>query len=140
MMTEESTTPDLVEVGRRFVEAVNRRDYDAVMRFYAPDAVWESMGMAARIEGAAAIRGFYEDFIGAYEEHRSEQEEVLDLGNGVAFSVIVQEGRLAGSTAYVRMRSGAVTTWADGLITHHMNYTHVDEARAAAEGLAQERE
>ena len=139
-MSQESTTPDLVELGRRFVEAGNRRDIDAVMSHFAPDPVWESMGMATRFEGVAAIRGFYEDFIGAYEEYRAEPEEILDLGNGVTFSVIVQQGRFVGSTAHVRMRFGAVTTWADGLIKHTTNSTDVDEARAAAERLAGERE
>jgi ketosteroid isomerase-like protein len=137
-ISEESTTPDLVELGRRFVEAGNRRDIDAVMSHFAPDPVWESMGMATSFEGVAAIRGFYEDFYGAYEEYRVEPEEILDLGNGVTFSVIVQQGRVVGSTAHVRMRFGAVTTWADGLIKRNTSYTDVDEARAAAERLAEE--
>jgi ketosteroid isomerase-like protein len=138
-MAEESTTPDLVELGRRFVEAASSRDLDAMLSFYGPDPVWESMGMATRFEGVAAIRGFYEDFQGAYEEFRAELEEMIDLGNGVTFSVIVQQGRFVGSTVHVRMRFGAVTTWADGLIKHTTNYTDVDEARAAAERLAEER-
>src|SRR6476646_6049143 len=138
-MSEESTTPHLVELGRRFVEAGNRRDIDAVMSHFAPNPVWESMGMATRFEGVAAIRGFYEDFIGAYEEYWAEPEEILDLGNGVTFSVIAQQGRFVGSTARVQMRFGAVTTWADGLIKHSTNYTDIDEARAAAERLAEER-
>jgi len=138
-MSEESPTPDLVELGRRFVEAASSRDVDTMLSFYGPDPVWESMGMATRFEGVAAIRGFYEDFLGAYEEFRAEPEETIELGKGVTFSVIVQQGRFAGSTAHVRMRFGAVTTWADGLIKHTTNYTDVDEARAAAERLAGER-
>jgi hypothetical protein len=38
-VAEESTTPDLVELVRLLNEAFNRRDWDAVERFYAPDAV-----------------------------------------------------------------------------------------------------
>jgi hypothetical protein len=38
-MPEESTSPDLVELNRRFVEAWNRRDVEAVMNSFAPDAV-----------------------------------------------------------------------------------------------------
>ena len=37
-MSEESTTPDLVELTRLAFEAVNQRDIDAVMSFFAPDA------------------------------------------------------------------------------------------------------
>ena len=35
-MSEESTTPDLVELARRASEAANSRDVDALMAFYAP--------------------------------------------------------------------------------------------------------
>src|SRR5690242_19280992 len=38
---EESTTPDLVELTRLAFEAENQRDIDAVMSFFAPDAVYE---------------------------------------------------------------------------------------------------
>jgi len=39
-MTEESTTPDLVEKVRVMLEAADRADFDAALAFYAPDAVW----------------------------------------------------------------------------------------------------
>jgi ketosteroid isomerase-like protein len=138
-MSEESTTPDLVELTRRFIETGNRRDLDAGMSFFAPESVWESTGMATSFEGVAAIRGFFEDFTGAYEEYRVEPEEILEVGNGVTFSVIAQQGRPVGSTAHVQMRFAAVTTWVDGLIERSTNYTDIDEARAAAERLAEER-
>ena len=38
-MLEASTTPDLVELTRRVMEAANRHDLDAVMR---PDFYWDS--------------------------------------------------------------------------------------------------
>jgi ketosteroid isomerase-like protein len=37
-MAEESTTPDLVEITRRGVDAVNRRDFDTLMSYAAPPA------------------------------------------------------------------------------------------------------
>ena len=40
-MPEESTTPDLVELVREAVAAGSRRDLDALMSFYARDAVWD---------------------------------------------------------------------------------------------------
>lgn len=120
------------------LEAGNRRDLDAVMSFFAPDAVWGGRELGD-VEGIAAIRGFFEDFIAAYEEYGIEREEILDLGNGVVFGVVVQQGRLAGSTAHVHARLALVTTWVDGLIERNTNYTDIDEGRAAAERLAQER-
>ena len=53
-MTKESTTPDLVELVRKQLEAVNRRDLDAVMSFYAPDSVWESPPLGTSFTGLAA--------------------------------------------------------------------------------------
>ena len=50
-----------------------------------------------------------------------------------------QRGRLPGSTGWVQTRIADVVTWAGGLIERQTAYTDVDEARAAAERLAQER-
>jgi ketosteroid isomerase-like protein len=85
-MAEESTTPDVVELVRRVAEAANRLDFDAVMSFYAPDAVWEGRASGMTFEGRTAIRGFYEGMAVAYEEFEWRSEEILDLGNGVGFS------------------------------------------------------
>jgi hypothetical protein len=41
-MSQESTTPDLVELTRRAFEAANRRDLDAVSSFFASDTVFEA--------------------------------------------------------------------------------------------------
>jgi len=138
-MPEESTTPDVVELAREAFEAAGRRDFDVFMSIYAPDAVLESMGMGTSFEGVAAIRGFFEDFTGAYEEYGVEPEEILDLGNGVVFGVIVQQGRPVGSSAHVQMRFASVAVFAEGMLARHTLYTDIDEARAAAERLAEER-
>ena len=138
-MPEESTTPDLVVLTRRWFEAANRRDVDAAASFYAPDAVHESVGMGASFEGVAAIREYLGDFVGAYDEFGVEAEEILDLGNGVVFAVLIQKARLVGGSGEVRLRYAAVGVWADGLVVRVTNYTDVDEARAAAERLAESR-
>jgi ketosteroid isomerase-like protein len=77
-----------------------RRDFDAMMSFFAPDAVWDlSSAGIGRFEGTAAIRSFHEDWIGSYEEYENELE-VQDLGNDVSFVVLSLEcvdlvGRMA---------------------------------------------
>ena len=67
-------------------------------------------------------------------------EEIRDLGDGVTFAVILQRGRVVGSSGSVQLRYASVAEWIDGLIVHNTTYTDIDEARAAAERLAQERE
>jgi ketosteroid isomerase-like protein len=99
----------------------------------------ELMGMGTRFEGVAAIRGFVEDWLGGYEEYESEAEEVVDLGSGVTSCVVVQKGRPVGSSGVVEQRSACVTTFAEGLVVRTTLNTDVDEGRAAAERLAQER-
>ena len=138
-MPEKSTTPDLVELAREAFEAADCGDFDVFVSIYAPDAVLESMGMGTSFEGVAAIRGFFEDFTSAYEEYGVEPEEILDLGNGVVFGVIVQQGRLVGSSAHVQMRFASVAVFADGVIVRNTLYTDIDEARAAAERLVEAR-
>jgi ketosteroid isomerase-like protein len=137
-MPEESTTPDLVELVGRALEAANRLDLDAVMSSFAVDAVFEGRALGDIFEGQAAIRAFVEGWFGTYEELEYGLEEVRDLGNGVVFTVVVQNGRPAGSAGHVRQREGWVFVWVGGLIVR-LTISEVDEGRAAGERLAQER-
>jgi ketosteroid isomerase-like protein len=133
----ESTTPDLVALARRPYEAFNRRDFDLMMSVYGPDTVYE-MGFGF-LHGSAAIREFYEDWTGDYEDFEVDLEDVLDLGNGVTMAVALLRGRLADSSGFLELRFAAVATWRDGLIERVATYTDIDQARAAAEHLADER-
>ena len=137
---EESTTPDLEELIRGSVEAVNERDYDRAMTIFASGVVWDTspIGLGA-YEGREAVRAFFEDWIGTFEEWEVELEEFCDLGNGVVFYVQVHSGRPAGGTGFLELRHGYTATWADGLIEAVVVQADIDEARAAAERLAQER-
>jgi len=129
-MPGDSTTSDLTERMERSVEAFNAGDFDLAASFYA------SVGV---LEGREAIRGFFEDWHGTYEDFTFELEEVRDLGNGVAFSVVRQGGRLAGAAGRIHDRFALVFTWADGLVQTETNFTDIDEARAAAQQLAEQR-
>ena len=135
-MSKEFTTPDPVELVRKQLEALDRGDLDGVMSSVAEDAVLD--GRADLIEGRAAIRGFLEEWFGAYEELDFELEEITQLGGGVVFAVVTQDGRLVGTDGHIRQREGWVYLCAGGLIAR-LTTSEVDEARAAAERLAEER-
>ena len=139
-MSEESTTPDLVELARLSVETASTGDLDAIMAFYTPDTVWDMspLGMG-RFEGQAAVRGFMADWLASYEEWELQVLEVQDVGNAVTLGVLVQNGRPVGSSGEVELRYAAVNEWEDGKIARITNYTDIDEARTAAQRLAQER-
>ncbi len=139
-MSEESTTPDLVELTRRVFEASSRHDVDAARSFYAPDAVFDLSDVAlGTFEGVAAIASFLEDWWGTWGDHLTEAEEVVDLGHGVVFSRVWEDGRMAGSDSHVQQRRGWVVVWVEDVILRATAYLDIDEARAAAERLAEER-
>ena len=106
---------------------------------FAPDAVMDGRALGDHFEGRAAIRSFIEDWFGVYEELEFGLEEVHDLGKGVVFAVVTQNGRPVGSAGHVQQREGWVYVWVGGLIAQ-FTISDIDEARAAAERLAQERE
>jgi hypothetical protein len=56
-----------------------------------------------------------------------------------AFVVLSQRDRLPDTTGWIPDRLTVVSTWADDVIQRTTSYTDIDEARAAAERLAQER-
>jgi ketosteroid isomerase-like protein len=138
LMPDESTTPDLMERIRVIFEAIPRRDWDAILAFYAPDAVWQSPGVG-KFEGHAAMRGIWDDWSGLYEDWRVDLDEGHDLGNGVVLASVTMRGRLSGSGGEVRERAAWVYEWVDGLIERVTAHSDIDEARAAAERLAQVR-
>ena len=139
-MPEESTTPDLEEIWRKSIEAANRGDIDAVSSTFRPDAVWDASALGlGTYQGRAAIRARLEEWMGSFEGYEIVGEEFRDLGNGVTLTVAFQKGHPLGSTGFVELRYAAISIWADGLIERAATYTDIDEARAAAERLAQER-
>jgi ketosteroid isomerase-like protein len=85
------------------------------------------------------MRKFWEDLTEPFEDFEFESEDFHDLGSGVTFGVLVQRGRPHGSDGFVESRLGVAAIWIDGRVARATSYQDVDEARAAAERLAQER-
>jgi ketosteroid isomerase-like protein len=139
-VSQENATPDLERIAREIIEAVNRGDIDAAMAGFRPDAVWDStaVGLGTH-EGLAAIRRHVEDWMRSYEHLEIVMEEFCDLGNGVTFGVHLLKGRPVGSTGYVQLRDAVVAVLAEAKIERFTTYLDLDEGRAAAEWLAQER-
>jgi ketosteroid isomerase-like protein len=138
-MPEKPAMPDLTLLAQ-WLSVVGDRDVEARMSLFAPDAVWDmSQGGVGVIEGREEIRAFFKEWLGAYVEYEQAVEEIQDLGNGVAFAVLLQRGRPAGSSGWVEFRDARVLLWADGLLERVNLFLDIDEARAAAERLAGER-
>jgi ketosteroid isomerase-like protein len=143
-MSEESTTPGFEETIRRASEAFNRRDFDAALSMYTTDAVWEftSLGfgvLEGPLVGQEAMRKFLENLTEAFEDLEWESEDVHDLGGGVTLGVLVTRSRPHASDAFVETRIGVVAIWREGRVARVTSYQDFDQARAAAERLAQGR-
>jgi hypothetical protein len=139
-MCEESTARDLVALTRSLYEAASRRDCDAVMGFFGPEPVWETT--LVTLDGSSAIHERLEEWFGAFDELEFELEEILDLGNGVTFTVVSQRARPAGSSSrggYMQRQEALIGVWHEGMVTRATTLLDIDEARAAAEHLAEER-
>jgi hypothetical protein len=80
-----------------------------------------------------------EDWRRSWEDYRYEEEELLDLGHGVLLSIVRESARLVGGNGRVDQRVAHLIIWATGKIEWYKHYPDIDEARAAAERLAQKR-
>lgn len=139
-MSEQSAVLDLVALARATLEAADRRDFDAVMTFHAEDAVWDASSTGVGVfDGLPAVRGFLEDWYGAFAQWRGEPEEMLDVGDGVVFALIRWDGRPVGSDSSTSVRGALVFQFAAAMIVRVTVYTRagIEQARAEAERLAQ---
>jgi len=137
-MPQDSTAPDLIGSTLRVIEAVNRRDLSALTLAAVPDVVWDSPPLGTTLRGIAAVRGFLEDYLAAFEEYRQDVEEIIDLGHGILYAVLRQEVRPVRGTARIESRLAWIAEWVDGRIVRVATYYDVAEARSAAERLARE--
>ena len=135
----EGSTPDLIGLARLLNEAINRRDWDAVESFYSPDAVDVGVEALGTFEGATTIRGYYEDAASSLDDFHVETQEIIDFGNGVTFAVVLITGHPVGSSGEVRIRYGSVASWTGAVVERLTAFMDIDEGRAAAERLAEER-
>jgi len=139
-MPEEDTAPDLLELVAKQLDAVNRRDAEALASLAAPDVVYDTSPSGFGVyEGQEAVGAFITGYWDLFEELRFELEEALEMGNGVTFSVNRQYARPVGSSAQVEAREAHLTEWLDGKIERVTVYIDIDEARAAGERLAASR-
>jgi hypothetical protein len=140
-MSEDSTTPDLVELTRQWIETDSYDEWAAFAEHWcAPDvgldAAHDGLGP---FEGLAAVLAFLKEYWLTWEDHHHYAEGVLDLGHGVVYSVIREHGRMRGSDAYVESTNAWVFLWVQGRAVRCTFYKDIDEARAAAERLAEKR-
>jgi ketosteroid isomerase-like protein len=112
-------TLDVVE---RFNDAFNRHDVDAVMALMTTDCVFENTMPppdGERFKGAAAVRGFWQQFFASTPGARFEAEEIFATGDRAVVRwifhwddrgghvrgvdiITVRDGKVAEKLAYVK--------------------------------------
>ncbi|HEY4428239.1 MAG TPA: nuclear transport factor 2 family protein [Solirubrobacteraceae bacterium] len=128
------------ELTRLSFEAADSGDFDRMISFYGPDSVFDmSPWGLGTYSGLSAIRAFFEDWIGAFDEFEMKLEEVEDLGGGLVFAVARQDALPAGARTWLQLRHGAVAQWEGGVAVRVTNYPDLDEAREKARQLAASR-
>ena len=143
-MAEKPVASDPVALTWRRWDEASRGEFDLVIggAEYAPDAVLDTAGYGmGTFAGRDAIRGFLSEWINSFDDLKMRADEMLGIGDTIVLIVYHQEGRPLGGTNYVRVRSAIVEEWEDGMLARSTIYTEaeIDEARAAAERLAEER-
>jgi ketosteroid isomerase-like protein len=136
-MSEKSSAAELT---RRVFACANDADFDAMMSFFGPDSVWDvaPWGLGTHA-GLTSIRHFLEGWIGSFDEYHVIVEEMVAFGNGVVLAIATQYGHSAHTRGELRLRYAPVFVWADGVAVRVTHYRDIDEARAAAERLAESR-
>jgi uncharacterized protein (TIGR02246 family) len=78
------TTDSTRAVIERFNEAFNRHDADAVMRLMTADCIFENTNPApdgARLEGAVAVRAYWQKFFTSNPDAQFETEDIIVAGD-----------------------------------------------------------
>ena len=128
------------ELTKRSFEAADSGDFDRMISFYGPQSVFDMAPWGlGTYTGLAAIRAFFEDWIGAFDEFEMKLEAMEDLGDGLVFAVAWQLARPAGGRSHLRLRHAAIAEWRDGVAVRVTNYPDIEQARGIARRLADSR-
>jgi hypothetical protein len=139
-MPDQSPNADVVDLTRAFCMAGGSVEEE--MGFYGPDPVYDVSPMGIGVfRGRAAIRRFLAEWMSSYDGYQEDVQEVIDFGNGIAFAAVRESGRPTGGAVDTRTHStyGFVIVWIDQKIARITAYPDINDARAAAEGLAEQR-
>lgn len=122
-----------------FIEAYNRRDFDAAVEHFDPEVDWvlPAHESSDSCKGPDEIRRFWEGLDDTFEELRLDPQESVDAGDRVAVRLrYYGRGKASGVELDTELYH-QVTTFRDGKIVRFEYFTSWPEARAAA-GVGQE--
>jgi ketosteroid isomerase-like protein len=127
-----------VEIVRQCADALDRRDYDAVLKHLAPDCELDASSNLGEWRGVHRghdqFRQVWRSFFEPWESSWTEIDEVIDAGDRV---VVCSTVHLRGRDGIeVTAKQSFVFTLRDGVITHVASLNERAEALKAA-GLSE---
>lgn len=121
-----------VEYVRRWAEALNRHDLDALVEGAAPEFEWvvaREHPDATTHRGIEATLEYLGEWIGMLPDFHVEIEEIEERGDRILV-VIHLTGSGAGSGAGTEVRTAMISTFRDGRPVRTEEYLDPEEARA----------
>jgi ketosteroid isomerase-like protein len=137
-MPEESTTPDLVELVRRFHEAFHQRDADTAVGLLAPDFVYRPIATfpdSQERRGGDEFRRFMSDWWGVWAEGANWQLDTVRVYGDAVVALLHFSGRARASGVETVGGVFEVFRFGDGRIRQIEDFTNSADAIAAAEGV-----
>jgi ketosteroid isomerase-like protein len=133
-MSEESTTPDLVELVRRLNEAFKAHDADAYLSFLAPDVVHRPIATFTTKEyrGRDAVWAFRAEWHDAWaDDFEGQLETIREYGDAV-IALVRFSGHARASGIEIRGGVFQVFRFRDGLVARIEDFTDRADALKAA--------
>ena len=127
-----------VQKTRDFIDAYNRRDFDAALEFFDPEVDWvlPALQRSDSCKGREEVKRFWEGLDETFEELRLEPQESIDAGDQVAVRLrFYGRGKGSGAELDTEMYH-QVTTFRDGMMVRVEYFTSWPEALEAA-GVAE---
>jgi ketosteroid isomerase-like protein len=141
-MSEESTTHDLVALVERFNDAWNRQDVEAFLSVVAPDVVYRPITTWPEPQerrGSDEVRRFFiPDSLDVWTDDFTGKPETIREHANAVIALLRFTGHARASGVEIGGGVFRVFRCRDGQITQIEDFTDLDEARAAAERLAEE--
>jgi ketosteroid isomerase-like protein len=123
-----------VDKTRDYIEAYNRRDFDAAMKYFDPKVQWVLPAHQRSDSGVGPdeVRRFWESLDETMEELRLDPQEFVDAGDRVAVR-LRYFGRGKGSGVEIETEMyHQVTTFRDGIMVRIEYVTSWEQALEAA--------
>jgi ketosteroid isomerase-like protein len=142
-VSQESTTPDLVELVRRFFEAWSQRDADTALGLVAPDVVYrpiQTFPDSQERRGVDEFRSFWVQWWDAWADDANWQLDTVRAHGDALVALLRFSGHARASGAETVGGVFEVLRFRDGRISQIEDFTNKEDAIAAAERLAEERE